>query len=135
MRHAMPQIRQFMTAAPLTVDANLQLKYVRELMKSSNVRHLPVKHESKIIGVVSDRSLKSALGFPNSDSFTAQDVMTNDPYTVTPETPLDQVVAAMADEKFGSVLVEDENGVLLGIFTSVDACRALRQVLETFYPE
>lgn len=134
MKNPMPQVRQFMTPAPLTVEADVKLSQVREMMRTSNVRHLPVKSGEKVIGVVSDRSLKSAIGFPDSDRFTAKDVMISDPFTVSPETPLDEVVAAMAEEKFGSVLVRDDDGVLQGIFTSIDACRALRQVLETFYP-
>lgn len=134
MKNAMPQVRRYMTPAPLTVDANLRLKFVREMMKTAGVRHLPVTDGDKVIGVISDRSLKSAIGFPNSDTFTARDLMTSDPFSVAPETPLDEVVAAMAEEKFGSVLIEGEDGELLGIFTSVDACRALREVLETFYP-
>ena len=60
--------------------------------------------------------------------------MVRDPFTVAADTELDEVVAAMAEEKYGCALIHDDDGKLIGIFTTVDACRALRQVLETFYP-
>jgi hypothetical protein len=46
------------------------------------------------------------------------------PYLVSPSTPLDEVVAAMAENRYGSALVVDERNRLVGIFTTVDALRA-----------
>lgn len=40
-----------------------------------------------------------------------------DPYTVGPETPIDQVVAEMARHKYGSVVVIDNHHVV-GVFTT-----------------
>jgi acetoin utilization protein AcuB len=45
-------------------------------------------------------------------------------YTVQPETPLLDVAAAMADHKYGCAVVTEGHHVV-GIFTTVDALRAL----------
>jgi acetoin utilization protein AcuB len=56
--------------------------------------------------------------------------MTEKPYSVSPDTPLDEVAHTMASEKFGSAVVV-QNGHVVGVFTTVDACRALGDLLET----
>jgi acetoin utilization protein AcuB len=50
--------------------------------------------------------------------------MAEEPYTVSPEEPLDVVAAIMADHKIGSAVIVD-CGEVQGIFTTVDALRAL----------
>jgi acetoin utilization protein AcuB len=59
-----------------------------------------------------------------------EDAMTSAPYTVSPDTPLDQVVAMMAEHKYGCAVVM-QNHHLVGIFTTVDVCRALSDLLHT----
>lgn len=134
MTRKMPQVREFMTAAPVTVQSDASLVEVQVLMRRHGVRHLPVRKNGSLVGVVSDRNVQAEIGSPYGERYTAEDVMISDPFTVPPHAELDGVVAAMAEEKYGCVLVQDEGGELLGIFTTVDACRALRQVLETYFP-
>ncbi len=135
MQTKMPQVREFMTPTPHTIAAETPLHKVQELMHKHRVRHLPVKKDGALVGIISDRSVKSALGYSKEDVLTAEDLMIRDPFSVAPQTDLDEVVAAMAEEKYGCALVQDDDGQLVGIFTTVDACQALRQVLETFYPD
>lgn len=131
MNLKMPRVREFMTPLPHTVGAEETLRKAQTLMKEYGVRHLPVKKDGKLIGIVSERNLKEALGSLNGALLKMEDVMIPDPFHVTPQTPLDEVAGAMAEEKYGCALVQEE-GRLIGIFTTVDACRALRQILETF---
>jgi acetoin utilization protein AcuB len=56
--------------------------------------------------------------------------MIDDPYQVAPETPINEVANTMAKERLGSAVVV-KNGRVVGIFTTVDACRCLAEVLET----
>lgn len=56
--------------------------------------------------------------------------MTREPYVVAPDTALDDVVRAMASRKFGSAVVAD-HGKVVGIFTTVDACAAFAELLQT----
>ena len=57
-----------------------------------------------------------------------EDAMTERPFVVTSDTALDEVVEIMGDKKYGSVVVMGHDGIE-GIFTAVDACRALAQIL------
>ena len=51
-----------------------------------------------------------------------------EPYIVEPGTKLDKVAEQMAKDKIGCALVA-ERGKLIGIYTSVDACRDLAKYL------
>ena len=45
-----------------------------------------------------------------------------------PEAPLDEVVREMAEHRYGSAVVL-ANGKVVGMFTTVDACRAFAELL------
>jgi CBS domain-containing protein len=54
-----------------------------------------------------------------------EDAMTDSVYSVPPETPLEEVAATMAANKYGAALVTGERGRVVGVFTTVDALHAL----------
>lgn len=51
-------------------------------------------------------------------------------YAVDPNTSLDVVAEALAEHKYGSAVVL-QNGKVVGIFTTNDACRALAELLHS----
>ncbi|MBI1861184.1 MAG: CBS domain-containing protein [Deltaproteobacteria bacterium] len=117
-----------MTHSPKTIAANATVELVQKVLSDFGVRHLPVQRGGELVGVVSERNVREGLMSSMGRALSVEDVMTPAPYVVPPETPLDEVVAAMAEEKYGSAIIQEE-GKVVGIFTTVDACRALRQVL------
>jgi acetoin utilization protein AcuB len=58
------------------------------------------------------------------------EAMSQDPYLVSPEAGLDEVVSTMASKKYGSAVVTQHDKVV-GIFTTIDACRAFSDLLQT----
>jgi acetoin utilization protein AcuB len=56
--------------------------------------------------------------------------MSEDLYAVPPDAPLDEVVDTMAEKRYGSAIIVQNNRVV-GVFTTVDACRALSELLNT----
>jgi acetoin utilization protein AcuB len=58
--------------------------------------------------------------------------MTPEPYSVTPDAPLNQVARVMAQRKIGSAVVI-ERGAVSGVFTVTDALQALVEALEGTY--
>lgn len=54
-----------------------------------------------------------------------EDVMTHDPVSVTPNTPVDDVARLMADKRIHRVVVVDDDRFLVGIITSLDLLGAL----------
>ncbi len=129
---AIPQIQKYMTYQPHTIGNDQTLERAFNIMREYQIRHLPVLKGGRLIGILSDRDIKLVMSFdlPKSGKFTVEEACTFDPYTTTPNAPLNEVVALMAEKKYGSAVIMD-NGKVVGIFTEVDAMRALAELLET----
>lgn len=129
----MPQIQKFMTPMPHTVGKDISLQKAQGLMREHRIRHLPVQDEGSLVGILSDRDVKLAGGFTGAGDLTVEEVMSSQPYAVTPETPLNDVVMEMAEHKYGCAVIRQENGRIVGIFTAVDGMRVLGETLEIHY--
>ena len=122
-------VKEFMTRNPITIGDQMPLAAAHRVMRESGVRHLPVLSSGKLVGVLSQRDLHFIETLPGVDpqEVLVSEAMSPDVYTATPTTPLDEIVSAMADNKYGSVIVVDR-GRTVGVFTTVDALRALRKL-------
>jgi acetoin utilization protein AcuB len=125
-----PTISKYMTTSPHTIGADQAMAQAHKMMRTNRIRHLPVLSGGKIVGVVSDGDLHliETLKDVDPEEVKVEDAMTQVPYAVSPETPLDDVVKNMAEHKYGSAVVV-ANGKVVGIFTTVDACRAFAEML------
>ena len=133
MLKKMPQVREFMTKAPLTIGEETPLGAVIDVFRKLDIRHVPVTQGKKLVGVLSERNVRAALvSGAGGERFQARDAMSPDPYVTEASTPLDEVAARMAEDKYGCAIIE-EDGNVVGIFTTVDACRALRHVLAALF--
>lgn len=130
MHNETPLVRHFMTPDPVTIDGELSISDALARMFQIRARHLPVYVRGHLVGILSDRDVAhlSAVQGVDANKFTAEQACSPNPYVCTPDTPLEQVVQVLVDHKFGAALVM-ENGVLLGIFTVVDALQALVALL------
>jgi acetoin utilization protein AcuB len=61
---------------------------------------------------------------------TVSDAMSQSVYAVAPDAPLDEVVGTMAEKKLGSAVVL-QNGKIVGIFTTIDVCLVLADLLRS----
>jgi len=129
--HQYPTVRDFMTPSPLTVGRESSLATARQIMRKHLVRHLPVLHGGRIEGVVSERDLLFLESIPgvNPTVVRVEEAMVQDVFTVSPETPIGEAIETMIDRKLGSAIVCEGERVL-GVFTTVDALRALHRQLE-----
>lgn len=120
-----------MTLAPHFIEKSATLADASRMMNQLRIRHLPVLDDGQLLGIVSDRDVKlvSALVNVELKHVKVTEAMTPMPYTVSPETPIDEVTATMGTEKIGSAVVM-KNLAVVGIFTSVDACRALSEMCD-----
>jgi len=122
----MPPISRFMTRQPWTISSRGSLAQARELMHEHSIRHLPVVDGDKLVGIVSDRDLHQPW---LSTNMHVHDVMSDHVYAVRSDAGVDEVAETMSEHKYGAVVVVTGPGGVIGIFTSVDACRVLAEVL------
>ena len=123
-------VKDFMTANPHFIGAGETVLAAKHKMEELNIRHLPVLEEGTVIGIVSDRDIKMAIGLIGAapDAVQVRHIGHESPYCVDPDTPLGEVTEEMAKHRYGSAIVV-QNGKLVGIFTTVDACRAITFML------
>ena len=126
-----PRIEQVMTRGPLTIEREQSLAVAHQIMRQHDIRHLPVMHAGKLVGLVSQRDLHllETLEHVDPEAVAVNEAMSQDVYTVPPRTALSTVAAEMAANKYGAVVVLDKQGVV-GIFTAVDGMRVLAEALE-----
>lgn len=124
-------VEAFTTPDPVMVPETASLDEMTELMEKHGVRHLPIVRDGGVVGVVSDRDLRVARGLSaeRRNQVMASDIMATDPISVLADTPLDEVAFDMSERKIGSVLVYEESGEYLGIFTVTDALNALIEIV------
>ena len=124
-----PKIEKYMTSMPHTINPDMPMKTALNMMREHGFRHLPVQKGAKLVGVLTDRDIKVATSFSNTENLTVEDAMTPDAYAVTPQTPIDEVVERMAEHKYGCAVIQQENGTIVGIFTANDGLKAFGEVL------
>ena len=127
---AMTAISHYMTTQPWTIERSATLADAHAIMREHLIRHLPVLDKGRLIGVVSqgDLHLLESIAEFDLETVSVDEAMTAHPFIVTADMALDEVVEIMAKHKYGSVIVMGREGVE-GVFTAVDACRVLADVL------
>ncbi|PIE32781.1 MAG: CBS domain-containing protein [Ilumatobacter coccineus] len=132
-------IGQVMTTNPVSVERSQPLSEVYHLLRGSSFHHLPVVEGNHPVGVISstdilklvydieessDRMLTQMLDY----QFTIDDAMTTDLVTLPDTATVHDAADRLADGKFHSVLVIDLVGTLVGIVTTTDLVRFLRDL-------
>ena len=132
MTKPIPTIQKYMTAAPHSIGSEQTIATASLMMNDYHIRHLPVLHGGRLLGILTDRDIKLIETFRDVDptKVTVEEAMTEQPFSVSPDAPLDEVVETMAANKYGSAVIM-QNHKVVGIFTTVDACEALAQLLRT----
>lgn len=124
-------VQEYMSPNPYSVATNESLAAARDMMDRYGVRHLPVLENGKLVGVLSEREVRVAQSLPKTElaQVSVEDVMTRNPYSVSPTAPLTRVAREMARKKYGCAVVMD-HGAIAGILTTTDALDALADALE-----
>ncbi len=132
MSKPVPKISKYMTTAPHTIGVDQPLSVAHKMMREHRFRHLPVLQGGKLVGMLTERDLALIETLKDVDptKVTVEDAMTPAPYTCSPESPLDEVVSTMAEHRYGSAVIVDNNHVV-GVFTTVDALSAFADLLHS----
>lgn len=119
-----------MSVSPVVIGSDRTLAEAHETMRQHGIRHLPVVEGRRLVGIVSQRDLYLLETLRGVDvaSEKVSEAMTPDPFTTRSDAPLDEVAREMAEHKYGSAVVV-EDGKVVGVFTTVDALRALSTLL------
>lgn len=118
-------VSDLMTTQLITVNASEPIKEARAEMDIGVVRHLPVVDDrGRLVGVVSDRDLLTS-----KRGHRVADVMTRDVITTRPDAPAAEAASVMLDHKISSVLVVNDDQLLVGMITQTDYLELARRAL------
>ena len=135
-------VSQSMTHKVITIDKEASVLEAQDKMASNRIRHLPVvSADDQLIGIVTDRDIRSALPYglfvePTNESVQARvaelkikDIMTPEPKTISPEFTIQDALLLIQELRVGALPVVDDNGKLKGILSVRDLLRAFINVL------
>jgi CBS domain-containing protein len=107
-------------------------------MFGADIRHLPVVTHQTLVGMISDRDMRSYV-LPHSEQIRHPDaararlvesvraVMRSDVLTVRPDTPGAALLDILLKEHIGAVpVLAPDTGELIGIVSYIDVLRAVR---------
>ena len=135
-------IKEYMTPQPVTVDEDTSVLDAAELMKERKFRRFPVLRGDELIGIVTDRDLRSAapsqvISFdeeerklmPELHDLLARvkigEIMTRDVLTVDSEQTIATAALLMLKHRISGLPVVDSQGDLVGIVTEGDIFKVL----------
>lgn len=126
----------WMSSDVCTADPDMPLFDALDACKDEHVRHLPVVEGGKLVGMISDRDLRSGLGQEIASDMVAQGegrlelaqtsvaaLMATEVVTVAPRSSLKEAANLMLEHGFSALPVV-EDGVLAGILTQTDILRS-----------
>ena len=116
-----------MTAAPLTVKPDEPLGDAAALMRHARVRHLPVVHHGKLVGLLTQSDLLRQRA-PGSDAVAVREAMVTDVVTATAQLPLRRAARILFEHKFGCLPVVDAHRTVVGILTETDFIRFAAEI-------
>jgi acetoin utilization protein AcuB len=124
-------VRDSMTREIVTLAPDETVGTALALCRERRIRHLPVLTEGRLVGIVSDRDLRSAtpaFGEPERaaalQKILVEDVMADDVISAFPDDPIEQAANTMRERRIGCLPVI-ESGELVGIITASDVMKAL----------
>lgn len=137
------QIRDYMTEDPFFTTPEQTIGEAVSMMLQRHVRHLPVLRGGALVGMLSERDVRTAIGLPDTNklledperllgllSQPVSDLMSPRVISATFDRDLGECLDLMLEHHIGALPIVDAAGDrLVGIFTYVDGLRALRQLV------
>lgn len=141
------RVKDVMTRDPITIDPEAPLGTAMAVMRSKELRHLPVIDEAgQLVGIIADRDLRHA-GFAPAlaehlslraqrrlrglsgalEDLRVKDMMTWGVETTHPEATIAHAAGVMLEKRLGSLPVL-ENRKLVGILTQRNMLRAVMEI-------
>jgi acetoin utilization protein AcuB len=137
-------VRDRMQREVVTVCETDTLAHAATLLARRGIRHLPVRRGERLVGIVTDRDLRSAMPSSLTDatpqataalleSTPVSAIMVREVITIAPDVPLEEAARLLTLRRIGCLpVVEGER--LAGIITESDILRAFTQLLGVLEP-
>lgn len=122
------QVRELMTESPACCTPDTDLQKVAQMMVEHDCGAIPIVESTdsgRPLGVVTDRDItvRIVAQGQNPLQMRAQDAMTKEVVTVSPETDVEEAARAMKDNQVRRLLVVDDREGCVGMIAQADLAR------------
>ncbi len=136
--HKNEPITSIISEDVVSAEEGHTFSHVSQIMSDYGIHHVPVVDEGKLIGIVSFTDMlklelmvstapRQTIGAILDTQFTIKGVMTKDVVSINKNDTIYAATRLLASGKFHSLPVVDDDNVLVGIVTSTDLIRYLRE--------
>jgi acetoin utilization protein AcuB len=132
-------VKKRMTHDPVVVSPRHSLADALRLTRERRIRHLPVVDEGVLVGIVSDRDVRTALPSPITepdaervaflDRTPVSAVMRTSVDSIGPLDTVEDAAKLMRRRRIGALPVVDAHGAVLGILSESDVLDAFVEIL------
>ncbi len=118
------KVKDVMTTDIISVDKDVNLKHVMDIMKKNNITKIPVLEDKKLVGIVTDNIIAYKLGsirkkgVPASRMY-ASSVTDKSVESITPDTEVKEILKKVG-EKGPTMLCVTDDKDLKGVITKAD---------------
>lgn len=130
-------IKHIMSTQIQAVQQGQNLSDIYQIMSTSGVHHVPVLNTNELVGIVSFTDMmqlnfnlqgldQQNLGSVIDNQFKTTDIMSRELTTLNEDQSIRDAVNLLADGSFHSLPVTDNNNHLVGMVTSTDLIRYLK---------
>lgn len=120
-------VKNCMTPDPITVRPEDGVNRTLDLLRKNRIRQAPVVKDGKLVGIVTDGDLRSAV--LRQGITTIGDAMSSPPITISEDATLEGAAKMIRDFKFNALPVLSRRGELVGIITVTDVLDGLLKLL------
>jgi acetoin utilization protein AcuB len=129
-------VLNWMSKPAISVESGDSMADATKLLKEKNIRFLPVVERGKLVGVITDGDLKRASAsdatsldihelFYLISKIKVKDIMTKDPFVVTPDLSIEETSKLFLKNKISGAPVVDSGKKIVGVITQSDLFRIL----------
>lgn len=129
------KVREWMKSSVKTVKPRDTLAHARALLEENRINQLPVTINGRLVGIVTDRDLRSALPsaaqmaavelgriepeLADPSAMPVETVMASEPIVAAPDDSMESAARKMRESRIGALPIV-ERGHLIGILTRSD---------------
>ena len=129
-----------MTSSPQTIEPTATIADASEMMRKYKIRRLPVVDHGKLVGIVTDRDLRSVSPSPATTlsifelnyllaKMQVKDIMHKDVVTIPLGATIEEAALTMSNHHIAGLVVVDALGTVAGIITETDIFKSFVEIM------
>lgn len=129
-----------MTPNPKIIESEATIADASELMRTYKIRRLPVVDNGQLVGIVTDRDLRSVSPSPATTlsifelnyllaKMKVKDIMHKDVVTLDVGATIEEAALTMSNHHIAGLVVVNSSGTVVGIITETDIFKSFVEVM------